>query len=80
MFRKSSGIEDFLDNKLSRFCRTFMSHGVKIFVMNPSKIDKNWAIQKFYAPKRSSTIFRGKDLVSQYRKFRGVRFCLSEKF
>ena len=31
-------------------------------------IHKILAIRKFYAPKRISTIFRGKILVSQYRK------------
>ena len=31
-FRNSSGIEKFLDNKLSRFCRDFLSHGAEMFV------------------------------------------------
>ena len=66
VFRKSSGIQKILDNKLSRFCRDFLSHGAEIFV------GLHWLIQKghpkFYAWKRSSTIFRGKNLVSQYRK------------
>ena len=31
-------------------------------------VHENLAMHKFYAPKRSSTIFRGEFLVSQYRK------------
>ena len=31
-------------------------------------IHESLAMHKFYAPKRSSTLFRGKFLVSQYRK------------
>ena len=31
-------------------------------------IHENLAMHKFYAPKRNSTIFRGKILVSEYRK------------
>ena len=40
VFRKSSGIQKILDNKLSRFCRDFLSHGAEIFV------GLHWLIQK----------------------------------
>ena len=46
----------------------FFVSGTEIFVGNPSMIHKNLAMDRFYAPKRSSTIFGGKFLVSQYRK------------
>ena len=52
---------------LSKF---FVSRA-EIFVGNPSMIHKNLAMHRFYAPKRSSTIFGGKFLVSQFRKLRG---------
>ena len=86
VFRKYSGIEKFLDDKVSRFCRTFLSHGAEVFVMIPSKTHKNWATHKLYAKKRSSTIFRGKVLVAQYRKnSRGTlsyfrKFLVRKKF
>ena len=40
MFRKSSGIEKLLDNKVARFCRLFLSHSAEKFVENPPRIQK----------------------------------------
>ena len=40
MFRKSSGIEKLLDNKVARFCRLFLSHSAKKIVENPPMIKK----------------------------------------
>ena len=68
MFRKCSGFEKILDNQVSLFCQNFSSHLPKFLWGNPSMIHKNLAMHRFYAPKRSSTIFGGKFLVSQYRK------------
>ena len=68
MFRKCSGFEKNLDNQVSRFCQNVSSHLPKFLVGNSSIVHENLAMHKFYAPKRNSTIFRGKILVSEYRK------------
>ena len=68
MFLKSYGIEKLLDNKVSQFCRLFLSQSAEIFVENPPMIQKIRATKKNYGQKRSSTVFSGKILVSQYRK------------
>ena len=47
MFLKSYGIQKLLDNKVSQFCRLFLSHSAEIFVDNPPMI------QKIRAPKRT---------------------------
>ena len=68
MFLKSYGVEKLLDNKVSRFCRLFLSHSAEKFVENPPMIQKIRAPKK-PMHKRGVQLFSvEKILVSQNRR------------
>ena len=68
VFQKYSGINTFCIIGVSRFCRLCLSHRAEIYLENPSMIQKNRGIQKFYSYCGSFRILRGKVFVSLYRK------------